>query len=301
MAKSRQSADINRLNIIHVAGIKGKGDICAYIECLLRIHGQRTGSSQKTELYTSPHLIDPEERIRINFRPLAKDIFARYVSEVHEALPSSTGDPRNGSRYLQFLALVSFHAFLKERVDVTIYETHQGGEYDATNVIPKPVVTALTPIDKDHMHQLGPSLENVAWHKAGIFKPGALAFSAPQQTAVATVLQTRAAEKGVALTFVNVCLDLPSDVPQPKPEVQLQNFSLARAVSNSFLQQTASRENAVLSGHDVAQGIRAFSWPGRFQSILDDNLTWFLDAAHNTISLEICARWFAEKSLDKEY
>lgn len=144
----------------------------------MRAHGRRTGFPAKTGLYTSPHLINPEERIRIDFRPLDKDIFARYVSETHEALQSSRGNPQDAPRYLQFLALVSFHAFIKEGVDVAIHETHQGDEYDATNV--RPVVTAITPIDEDHMHQLGPSLENVAWHKAGIFKAGAPAFSAPQ-------------------------------------------------------------------------------------------------------------------------
>lgn len=145
------------------------------------------------------------------------------------------GDHHDAPRYLQVLALGSFHAFMKERVDVAIYETHQRGEYDATNVIPKHIVTAVTPIDEDHMHQVGPSLENVAWHKAGIFKSGGPALSAPQQGAVATVLQKPAAKKGVTLESVEVCSDLPADAPQLKPEVQLLNFSLARAVSNSLL------------------------------------------------------------------
>lgn len=143
---------------------------------------------------------------------------------------------------------------------MAIYETHQGGEFDATNFIPKPVVTAITSIDGGHLHQLGPSLENVAWHKAGIFEAGAPAFSTPQQNAVATVLERRAAEKGVSLQFVEVCTDLPADAPQPKPETQLLNFSLARVVSNSFLQQRAPHKNAVLSLGDIIQGVQAFSW-----------------------------------------
>ncbi|KAL9124349.1 MAG: hypothetical protein Q9217_006316 [Psora testacea] len=293
-------ADIDRLNIIHVAGTKGKGGTCAFIESLLRTHGQTTGFPAKTGLYTSPHLINTEERIRINFRPLDKHVFASYISETHEALQSPTSDAQDAPRYLQFLALVAFHAFIKEGVDVAIFETHQGGEYDATNVISKPVVTAITTIDKDHMHQLGPSLENVAWHKAGIFKAGAPAFSAPQQKTPAIVLQKRATEKGVSLEFVEVFLDLPTDAPQLKPEVQLLNFSLARVVSNSFLRQRAPQDNAVLSSHDMIKGVQAFSWPGRFQSILDGNLAWFLDGAHNNISLEKCAQWFAQSSSEKE-
>ena len=68
----------------------------------------------------------------------------------------STETPQGTPRYLQFLALVSFHAFIEEKVDVAIYECHHGGEFDATNVIQQPVVTAVTPTDQDHIRQLGP-------------------------------------------------------------------------------------------------------------------------------------------------
>lgn len=86
----------------------------------------------------------------------------------------------------------------------------------------------------------------------------------------------RPAEKGVPLEFVEVGTDLPSGAPQLKPEAQLLNFSLARAVSNSFLQQRVPQDNAVLSSHDIIQGVKAFSWPGRFQSISDGNPTRYL-------------------------
>ena len=89
------------------------------------------------------------------------------------------------------------------------------------------------------MYQLGPSLTNIAWYKAGIFKAGAPAFSAPQQDIVAIILQKRAADKGISLEFVKVYSDLLADTLQPKPEVQLLNFSLAYIISNSFLQQRA--------------------------------------------------------------
>lgn len=176
----------------------------------------------------------------------------------------SAENSREMPRYLQFLALVSFRAFIKEGVDVAIYETHQGGKFDATNCIPRAVATAITPVDEDQMYQLGPSLENVAWHEAGIFKAGAPAFSAPQQLTATEVLRERAAEKGVGLKFVDVTLDLPAATRQPTPEVQLINFSLARAVSNRFLRQRAPQGNDTLLSDDVIRGLRAFSWPGRF-------------------------------------
>ena len=107
-----------------MAGTKGKGGTYIFIESLLRVYGQTSGFPAKTGLYTSPHLINPEERIRINFRPLDKEVFASYVLETYEAIKLSTEDLQDTPRYLQFLALIAFYVFIKEGVDVAIYETH---------------------------------------------------------------------------------------------------------------------------------------------------------------------------------
>lgn len=79
-------------------------------------------------------------------------------------------------RYLQFVALLAFHTFIRENVQAAIFETHYGGEYDATNVMQNPVVTGITSLGMDHIAQLGPTIENIAWHKAGIFKSRSPAF-----------------------------------------------------------------------------------------------------------------------------
>lgn len=291
----KKNADINGLNVIHVAGTKGKGSTCAFVESFLRVHGKRTGFPKKTGLYTSPHLIYPEERIRINFEPLSKDLFAKYFFEVCDGLSQRYSDDSESTpRYLQLFALLSFHAFIRERVDVAIYETHHGGEYDVTNVIQEPVVTAITPVDEDHINQLGPSIENIAWHKAGVFKAGAPAFSALQQSSVVKVLQNRADKKGVALKFVNLDSDLPENAPQLKPEVLRTNCSLARAVSDAFLERKASEKPSCLTSQDIFLGVEGFSWRGRFQIIRDGDRIWFLDGAHNKLSVKIAARWFVE-------
>jgi folylpolyglutamate synthase len=276
------------LNIIHVTGTKGKGSTCAFVESLLRAHGKRTGYPRKTGLYTSPHLSEITERVRINFAPLSKDLFSKYAFEVFDKLHVSS-DTNNRPRYLQTLALLSYHIFIREGVDVAIYETHHGGEYCATNVVPHPAVTALTTIGLDHVAYLGPSIENVAWHKAGIFKSGTPALSLPQEPAVARVLRERAAEKGVSLKFTELDSSLPE---QLQPEVQRLNFSLARDVSDAFL----ATRSASLSPEDVTAGLQSTRWPGRFEIVQDGASTWFIDCAHNELSVVKAADWFEHSS-----
>ena len=219
------------------------------------------------------------------------DILARQHPEDFDTRP----------RYLQLLALLSFHAFIREGVDTAIFETHHGGEYDSTNFIEKPVVTAITTLGMDHMKQLGSTIESIAWHKAGIFKPGATAFSAPQRTAAAEVLRERASEKGVSLQFVDPDPSLPTNKVQLKPDVQRTNCSVALAAVRSFLDQKTIKNRSNLSSSDVIQGISQFSWPGRFQLVTENQFQWFLDGAHNEMSVIIAAEWFLEASKIQRY
>ncbi|UZP40249.1 hypothetical protein NXS19_008065 [Fusarium pseudograminearum] len=299
---STKTTDIDNLNIIHVAGTKGKGSTCAFIESFLRAHGESTNFPRKTGLYTSPHLIFPEERIRINFQPIARDLFAQYFFQVWNALTtddngSSSECSQTLPRYLQLIALVSFHAFIKEGVDAAIFETHHGGEYDATNVIEHPVATVITPLGMDHINQLGPNIENIAWHKAGIFKHGSIALSSLQEPFVAgEVLRNRAFEKGVKVHFVENDPCLPEDVPQLRPDVQRMNSSVALSAVRQFLQEKAPKGTAQVSCSDIMRGIGQFSWPGRFQLLVQGSFKWFLDSAHNEMSVDKAAEWFIQGS-----
>ncbi|KAH8747323.1 Mur ligase, partial [Diaporthe sp. PMI_573] len=174
-------------------------------------------------------------------------------------------------------------------------ETHHGGEYDATNVVENPIVTAITSIGIDHIVDLGPTIENIAWHKAGIFKRGAAAFSVPQEQNVSAVIQSRADEKQVSLNFVAEDPNLPGDF---ESHVQRLNCSLARAISDEVLRRAAPQgQPRRLSQQDLIDGIRQFRWPGRFQVVKDGNLTWFLDGAHNELSITEATGWFERTSL----
>ncbi|KNG83160.1 folylpolyglutamate synthase [Aspergillus nomiae NRRL 13137] len=274
--------DVKALNIIHIAGTKGKGSTCAFTRGFLHTHSLRTGFPKRIGLYTSPHLQCIQERIQIDDQPITEDIFTRYFFEVWEGLASSNLEQATESirqpRYLQLLALLAFHTFIRENVDAAIFETHHGGEYDATNVIEKPVVTGITSLGMDHIAQLGPTIENIAWHKAGIFKTGAPAFSVPQEAGPAQVLRSRATEKMVPLT-----------VP-----VQRLNCSLALDLSRIFLQIKAPDHK--LEPGDISAAIENFTWIGRFEIVEDGLSQWFLDGAHNTLSLEQAAIWFSKNT-----
>jgi folylpolyglutamate synthase len=292
-----QDGDVDGLNIIHIAGTKGKGSTCAFVDSFLRAYGERAGFPSKTGLYTSPHLIYPEERIRINSKPLERGVFAKYFFEVFEML--SQRDPavfESKPRFLQLFLLVAFHTFIREGVDAAIFETHHGGEYDATNVIKRPVVTAITSLGMDHVSQLGPSIENIAWHKSGILKPGAAAFSVIQEAHANKVLRQRALDRGVDLHFIQSDSSLPEQGMNLKPDVQRLNCSLALAVARSFLDQRAPSGSPQFDSTDVLTGIHQFSWPGRFQTIIEGVNQWYLDGAHNEMSVTKAADWFIETS-----
>ncbi len=171
-------------------------------------------------------------------------------------------------RYLQLLALLLFHVFIKEKVDVAIYETHLSGEFDATNVIGMPLVTAITPIAMDHVSLLGPIIQRIAWHKAGIFKQGSLAFSALQDPDVVTVLEQRAAEKGAVLEFVSIDSVLPTNAAVLKPKVQRINCSLALVIFRAWLSLKVPRGQSSMQDI-IIRGIKQFSWPGRYQQLTE--------------------------------
>lgn len=302
---------VDHLSIIHVAGTKGKGSTCAFTRSFLHEHGLRTGFPRRIGLYTSPDLQCIRERIQIDGKPITEELFTRYFFEVWECLmtdqsPESTNQnqKQNQPRYLQFLALLAFHTFIRENVQVAIVETHHGGEYDTTNVIQNPVVTGITSLGMDHIDQLGPTIENIAWHKAGIFKPGSPAFSVPQEPGPAEVMTKRAAEKQTTLTFISGEDNpaLPSSSSNDRvlgTSVQRLNCSLALELAKTFLQaKEPSTTNHTLDTDDISRAIDNFSWIGRFEVIehADTNNRWILDGAHNTLSLEHAAAWFSRLS-----
>ena len=261
----------DRYEVIHVAGTNGKGSTCAMIEAGLRGDGVRTG------LFTSPHLVEPTERIRIDGGPVTGVLFADAFRAVHECaemlLAEGTIDMH--PTYFETVTAMAFLLFAQAGIDTLVCEVGLGGRLDATNVV-KPRLCVITPIDYDHEQYLGNTLEKIAGEKAGILKPGVPAVFAPQHPEADAVL--RAALQGPLV-------DLPAihDLEENAFACRYRTDRFAvecplagpHQVVNSLVAGTALHA----LGHSTA-GIRGTVWPGRLERV-SRNPDIILDGAHN--------------------
>jgi folylpolyglutamate synthase/dihydrofolate synthase len=162
--------------VIHVAGTKGKGSTCFFCESILRHCGYKTG------LFTSPHLIDVRERIRINGEPVSKEVFMRNFWYCYKRLMHTTNDVfPSMATYFRFLTVLALKIFAEEGVQVSILEVGVGGIYCSTNVFPRPLVCGITSIGMDHIDLLGENIDQIAIQKAGIMKPDCVCITMQNQ------------------------------------------------------------------------------------------------------------------------
>uniref|UniRef100_A0ABM0MKA0 tetrahydrofolate synthase n=1 Tax=Saccoglossus kowalevskii TaxID=10224 RepID=A0ABM0MKA0_SACKO len=274
--------DLDSLKIIHISGTKGKGSVSAFCESILRAHGLKTG------MYSSPHLIEIRERIRINGLPLSRNDFSKYFFDV----------------------------------DVVILEVGRGGAYDCTNVIRRPTATGINLIDFDHMHVLGDTLAKIAWHKVGICKPGRPAFTVPQSKEALDTIIARAKELDAPIHLVPE-LDDYDWQGQPKKlgisgEHQKRNASLAIQLCRAWINEHKSNLTSFEDVHTNAnvdyssltapafklpdafmKGLRNCYWPARTQIIKRENVTYYMDGAHTQLSIKACAEWFEQASSEE--
>ncbi|ORY80984.1 Mur ligase [Protomyces lactucae-debilis] len=287
-----QQADLDELNVIHVAGTKGKGSTCAMTASILSKYRLAYGRSPRIGLYTSPHLVSVRERIQIDGEPLPEEEWTDYFYQVWDAL-AKHGDAR--PVYFRFLTLLAFRCFIEEGVDVVVLECGVGGEHDSTNVITKPVVAGITSLDIDHVHVLGHSLPEIAWHKAGIFKEGAPAMTVEQPTEAMEVLEKRAAERQVtSFNVVPIHPALDTVSLGVGGNVQRINASLAIALANAYLTTQGVDENLGRTlPKEFIDGLEQVRWPGRCERKVVDSVEYCLDGGHTTASLQVAGSWFA--------
>mmetsp|Transcript_16300 Transcript_16300/g.48880 ORF Transcript_16300/g.48880 Transcript_16300/m.48880 type:complete len:528 (+) Transcript_16300:164-1747(+) len=305
---------MHELKVVHVAGTKGKGSTCAMVDCILRQAGYKTG------LFTSPHLVDVRERIRLNGRPVSKDVFLEHFWWCHARLQEKSDSEYGMAAYFRFLTLLAMRLFLEQKVDVAIMEVGLGGRLDATNCIRSPVVCGVASLGFDHMDVLGNTLPEIAREKAGIFKPGVPAYTVSQPPDALQAMQEVAERITTVLAEVPLLQQRFPNSKQLHMKLggthQLQNASLAVELAAAW--EAGAGQH--LPGHQEAaaarleqlarnvlpdaylQGIQSCEWPGRSQVVQanagdeSDRLTYYLDGAHTPESMATCAHWFADVS-----
>ncbi|XP_076019803.1 folylpolyglutamate synthase, mitochondrial-like isoform X2 [Genypterus blacodes] len=307
--------ELDHLNMIHVTGTKGKGSTCAFTEQILRGYGLRTG------FFSSPHLVQVRERIRINGQPIGKELFTKYFWQIYTRL-DETKDAHEGTMppYFRFLTILAFHVFLQEKVDLAIIEVGIGGAYDCTNIIRKPWVCGISSLGIDHTQILGETIEEIAWHKAGIFKPGVPAFTVKQPEVAMTVLKDRAKEIRCPLWTCPELEDYQTDCGPLHLSLagqhQRPNASLALHLSQTWLQKRCILDEHFLPSDDenagipqatgfkpspiMVKGLANTNWPGRTQKLRHGAITYFLDSAHTMRSMQACVDWFRETAVPDE-
>jgi dihydrofolate synthase/folylpolyglutamate synthase len=272
--------------VVHVAGTNGKGSTVATLRACLEAGGYRVHA------YISPHLVRFHERIRLAGRLIEEEALIALLEECERA---NGGTPIT---YFEITTAAAFLAFNRTPADIVLLETGLGGRLDATNVVHRPAVTAITPISLDHQGFLGDTIAQIAGEKAGILKPGVPAVIGPQPAEAEAVIEARAVELGAPLSrwqhewrceaadagmrFAGERWRL--DLPRPSLAGAHQFANAGAAIAS--LEQL---RDLPVAADAVAAGLRRIEWPGRMQRLTRGPLvetmpaSWelWLDGGHN--------------------
>jgi dihydrofolate synthase/folylpolyglutamate synthase len=252
---------------IHVAGTNGKGSVSSLLAATLTKHGYKTG------LYTSPHLLDFKERIRIDGKCIEEKMVIDFMNEIHETLD------RIKPSFFEITVALAFYHFRAEKIDIGVIEVGLGGRLDSTNVI-KPILSVITNIGWDHMDLLGNSIEKIASEKAGIIKRGIPLALGPMRDEAMDVMKAVASENGARIYH-----DLAVDVGfvrhlALKGSYQLENiqtFACAiEALKDLWFPLRRSLILEALENVVALSGLR-----GRWE-IISNNPWTVTDTAHNS-------------------
>ena len=273
------------LKMIHVAGTNGKGSVCTFIAAILEAAGYKVGR------YISPTLYDYRERIQINGIYIEPEALAEGMSEIREICEAMAAEGLEAPTVFEVETALGFWYFKKNGCDFVVLETGMGGRLDSTNVAVHPILSVITSISMDHMAQLGNTLSEIAFEKAGILKPGTPAVIGPQKPEAMAVLLEQCREKNITpeigdwnrLTVKERRL---FDACQIFDYKQYKNLTIhlggTYQVENACIAieaiEALKLENPMRTA--IIQGLSRAKWPGRFQCLSREPLI-FIDGAHN--------------------
>ncbi|MGH9655962.1 MAG: bifunctional folylpolyglutamate synthase/dihydrofolate synthase [Bryobacteraceae bacterium] len=278
--------------LVHVAGTNGKGSTCAMIANALRCGGLRTG------LYTSPHLIEPTERIQVNGEPVSEACFTAAFETVHACAEKLLNQDLLDSHpsYFETVTAMALLIF-REQCDVAVMEVGLGGRLDATNVI-LPELCVITPVSFDHEAFLGNTVESIAAEKAGILKPGVPVVLSTQHPSAERVIRARAEELKCPVIRAE-------DVPVAGLDVTAHDSTFAIDCESytcalAGRHQVKNAVSAILAcrrlGVDrpaIHAGLADVRWPGRLERV-SQNPDFIIDGAHNPAGAAALASYIRE-------
>lgn len=258
----------DRVRAVHVAGTNGKGAVAAMIDSSLRAGGLKVGR------YTSPHLVNLNERFFLNGAPVDDSRLEEISLRVEKAV-SSTGDAGEGTTFFEALTAVAFSLYAESGVDAAVLETGLGGRLDATNIC-NPSLAVITRIGLDHCDWLGDTVEKIAVEKAGIIKPGVPVVLGENLPEVRDIVEKRAKELGSPFYYAP---DMVLELEIPDGYSLAGSFNRENALT-AIAALKVIRGRALLDiprKEDLLTGFSDVVWPGRFQKV--GNV--LVDGAHN--------------------
>lgn len=286
-----------QLRVLHVAGTKGKGSVCAYLFSILTAAGLKAG------LYTSPHLISFRERIQVaenrKRRLITEDEISRLVEEIKPAIEAFSGEEGNGRpSFFEIYTGIAFTFFAWQQVDFAVVEVGLGGRLDATNVV-KPVVSGITSISFEHTDKLGTTLEAIAGEKAGVIKRAVPVVSSPQEQEAGDVIRWVCAEKktdlyevGKDILFEESAAGLSGQrfsvrgIAGEHPDLStplLGRHQLENAAAAVGMIELLPSSGLTVSAKAIKEGTAKVRWPGRLD-IIRENPRMVADGAQNRAS-----------------
>ncbi len=255
----------DELEIVHIAGTKGKGSTAAMIAALARAAGRKVG------LFTSPHLMRVEERIQIDGVPISENDLAALMTVLKPVIDDLDAGPYSPVTFFEIVTAMGWMHFQRNRVGLAIIEVGLGGRFDSTNVC-HPAVSVITNIGFDHMSQLGGTLEEIAFQKAGIIKPGVLVISGVTEPGPREVIRRVASENDATCREYGIDFQAAAEPLSLQGEHQRVNAAIALEAAK------------VLFDCD-ARALAEVDWPARIE-VVSESPRVILDCAHNVPSIE---------------
>lgn len=261
----------DKIKIVHIAGTNGKGSTAAILANILKCAGYKTG------LYTSPHLIEYTERIKINGEEILKKDFAEYINEI--CLIADKHDIRLTE--FEILTICAYKYFYDKKVDIAVIETGLGGRFDATNVCKKPLLSVITSISFDHTDRLGKTIEQIAFEKAGIIKEKSTVITEISNKGFKVIKQTAEEKKAKLIVVANyVEMNFKDGVNYAVIQDRKYEFPLLGLYQKSNLSLVMKAlEYFKVSPKALKEGLKTVHWSARLEYIKQKNL--IIDGAHN--------------------